>query len=83
MKGDEGIQTVESGRGALLLRELKDLVDSFAEHRRKEVIKIIATLLTRLGAGCQSRQSAEPRPERESHQSSIVGETTGSTDLDT
>jgi hypothetical protein len=41
-------ETVTSNRGAVLLGELKALVDSFPQHRRKEVIKIFETVFTRL-----------------------------------
>lgn len=67
MKGNESIQTVESSRGAVLLRELKNLVDSFPEHRRKEVIRMIGIVFTQLNAGDQSPHSVDARPETESH----------------
>lgn len=78
MKGNESIQT---GRGAVLLRELKDLVDSFPEHRRKLVIEIIGTVLTRMGADFTKPAFSRPRPQTESHESSTSRETTGKTDL--
>jgi len=54
--------------GVALLGELKALVDSFPEHQRKEVIKIIGSVVTGLNAGCQSRHSADPHsPTRSPH----------------
>ena len=82
MKGNESTQTVKSDRGAILLRELRDLTDSFAEHRRKEVIRTIWIVFTQLNAGHQTRHPADPR-ETESHQPSTSRETTGTTDLNT
>jgi hypothetical protein len=59
-------ENAKSNRGAVLLGELKALVDSFPEDQRKTVIKIIGTVVTKLSAGCETRHSANPWPERES-----------------
>ena len=48
-----------TNRGAVLLKELKTLVDSFPEDQRKEVIKVIGTVVTKLSAGRYSRDSAD------------------------
>lgn len=82
MKGNESIETAKSDRGAVLLRELQDLVDSFPEYRRKEVIRTIRIVFTRLNTGNQTRHSADAC-ETENHQRSTSRETTGRTDLNT
>jgi len=41
-------QVIRVNRGSILLKELKDLVDFFPEHHRKEVIKIFRTVFNGL-----------------------------------
>ena len=53
------MENVKSNRGAVLLGELKALVDSFPEHRRKDVINAFEVVFTRLNADYQSRHSAD------------------------
>jgi hypothetical protein len=67
--GTVNIKNATSNCGAVLLGELKALVDSFPQHRRKEVIKIIETVF-RLSADYQSRHSADRWPANESRRGS-------------
>lgn len=55
------MENVRSNRGAVLLGEVKALVDSFPQHRRKDVIKAFEVVFTRLNADYQSRHSADRR----------------------
>ena len=57
-------QDVSVNRGTELLKELKELVDSFPEHHRKEVIKIFRTVFRGLSFG----QNAFDGGERETEQ---------------
>jgi len=68
-------------RGVALLGELKALVASFPEDQRKEVIKIIGSVVTGLNAGCQSRHSADPCRETESHSPIPLPQAAGTRDL--
>lgn len=45
------IKSVNRKQRAALLADLKDLVDSFQEDQRKEVMKLFATVFTALAAG--------------------------------
>jgi hypothetical protein len=49
------IEEVTSNRGAVLLAELKALVDSFPQHQRRDLIKICETVFRGLNAGHKSR----------------------------
>jgi len=53
---------VEGNRGAVLLVELKALVDSFPPHRRAGVIMIIEITFKKLNADFYSRHSVDRQP---------------------
>ena len=53
----------ESNRGAVLLAELKALVDSFPHHQRAGVSKVIGIALKELNADFPSRHSVDRQPE--------------------
>jgi hypothetical protein len=74
-------ENTKSDRGAVLLGELKALVDSFSEHQRKEVIKIIGSIVTGLNARCQNRHSADPFRETESNSPTRAPQAPGTSDL--
>lgn len=61
-------QDVGVNRGAVLLKELKDLVDSFPEHHRKEVIRIFRTVFS----GLNSAQKVSDGGERGSEQQRVA-----------
>jgi len=50
---------IEDNRGAVLLAELKALVDSFPHHRRAGVIKMIEIAFKKLDADFHSQHSVE------------------------
>jgi hypothetical protein len=56
------IENGTSNRGAVLLAELKALVDTFPHHKRADVIKILETAFSRLNADKQSRHSVDLQP---------------------
>ena len=53
---------VEGNRGAVLLAELKALVDSLPHHRRAGVIKMIEIAFKKLNADFHSRHSVYRQP---------------------
>jgi hypothetical protein len=59
------IENGTSNRGAVLLAELKALVDTFPHHKRADVIKILETAFSRLNADKQSRHSVDLQPGEE------------------
>ena len=61
-------------RGAVLLAELKSLVDSFSPDQRREVIKIIEVMFRALTAEYYSRDSV--RSQRKPASRSIENSTT-------
>ena len=65
------IDNVMSSSGVKLLAELKELVDSFPDHQRKEVLKAVKTVISEVTAhscGCTAvkgiadKQSASETP---------------------
>ena len=48
MNGNQSIKTLQSTRSKALLAELKELVDSLPEERRKEVVRVLRTVFMRL-----------------------------------
>ena len=50
MKGNQSIETLQSTRSKALLAELKELVDSLPEEQRKEVVRVLRTVFTRLNS---------------------------------
>ena len=54
---------VERNRGAVLLAELKALVDSLPHPRRAGVIKMIEIAFKKLNAELHSRHSVDRQPE--------------------
>ena len=52
---------VERNRGAVLLAELKALVDSFPHHRRAGVIRMIEIAFEKLNADFHSRHSVDQK----------------------
>jgi hypothetical protein len=71
-----------SNRGAVLLAELKVLVDSFPHHHRTAVIKTLETVLRELGAHHPSCHSVNLQPEVNSVLGSPFPEAAASLDLD-
>jgi len=53
---------IEGNRGAVLLAELKALVDSLPHHRRAGVIKMIEIAFKELNADFHSRHSVDQQP---------------------
>jgi hypothetical protein len=53
-------EDVTSNRGAVLLKELKALVDSFPEHRRKELVRTVKSVISELDEQSGSEHSATP-----------------------
>ena len=56
------IENGRSKRGAVLLAELKALVDFFPHHRRAGVIKMIEIAFNKVNAGFHSRHSVDGHP---------------------
>ena len=51
--------SIEGNRGAVLLAELKALVDSLPHHQRAGVIKMIETAFKKMNADFYSRHSVD------------------------
>jgi hypothetical protein len=47
-------EKIESSPGAVLLGELKELVESFPAHRRKEMIGLVTRVFNALNRGLES-----------------------------
>ena len=56
------IKNGTSNRGAVLLAELKALVDSFPHHQRAGVIKMLEIAFKKLNADFHSRHSVDQKP---------------------
>ena len=57
------VENGTSNRGAVLLAELKALVDSLPHHQRGNVIKMLEITFRELNADCQGRHSIGVQPE--------------------
>ena len=71
-----------SNGSAVLLTELKALVDSFPHRKRTGVIKTIETILTGLDAHYSSLHSVNLRPEANTVLRSLFSEAGASLDLE-
>ena len=60
-------------RGAVLLAQLKTMVDSFPHHQRTDLIETLRILFKELDAGNQNRDSAHLQPQVSSVFSSCFG----------
>jgi hypothetical protein len=72
---------VEGNRGAVLLAELKALVDSFPHHERAGVIKMIEIAFKELNADLYSWHSVDRQPEARTSGESPSSKTPASPDL--
>jgi hypothetical protein len=79
-----GTVTIEIGasnRGAVLLAELKALVDTFPHRKRVDLIKILESVVRGLNADDQSLHSVDPRPEARTVLDSSSSKTLASPDF--
>jgi hypothetical protein len=81
-KGAMNVGNGPSNRGAVLLAELKVLVDSFPHHQRAAVIKTLETVLRGLGAHHPSWHPVNLQREGNSVLGSPFPEAAASLDLD-
>lgn len=58
-------EKIESNRGAALLGELKELVDSFPDHQRKEVISVVRHVFKELTPSLEFSTEEEKGLRRE------------------
>ena len=75
---------IENGRpnlGAVLLAELKALVESFPHHQRTDVVRTLKIVFRGLDADSKSRRSVHLQPEANTVLSSAFREDPASADL--
>jgi len=75
------VENGTSNRGAVLLAELKALVDSFPDHHRGNIIKMLEITFKELNADDQRRHSVDLQPDARTASNSPSSKTLASSGL--